>query len=464
MKNNLLRGLPKVDPLLESKEGQTIIKQFNRITVKLALRESLEFYRENILNGNINTAIEGEEIFYRVQNILKTKFDRKFKKLINATGIVIHTNLGRSILSEKSIKAIIEVAGNYSNLEYNLETASRGSRYDLIEEILIEITGAESAIVVNNNAAAVMLILNEMASGKEVIISRGELVEIGGSFRIPDVMESAGVILKEVGATNRTHLKDYENAINENTGLMLKVHTSNFKIIGFTKEVSSKEISLLSEKYKIPTYEDLGSGILLDLNVEGFAEEKSVQMSINSGIDIVSFSGDKMLGGPQAGIIVGKKQYIDRLKKNPLIRAFRIDKFSLAGLEATLIEYLNKETVISNIPTLNMISKNIKELKLKAESLYEKVSFLEGIFNFKIELDESFVGGGSMPGYGMETYIIEIKSENLKAIEIEKKLRENYIPIIARIKREKVIMDIRTIKEEDYNFIVEALEKIGKEK
>lgn len=461
MKNSLLRGLPKVDPLLESNEIKSLIEKFNRESVKLAIREAIDFYRENILNGNIENLIQKEEIVNKVEGILNLKFSRNIKKLINATGIVIHTNLGRSILSENAIKAVVEVAKNYSNLEYNLETGMRGSRYDIIESSLINITGAESAIVVNNNAAAVMLILNEMAKGKEAVISRGELVEIGGSFRIPDVMESAGVILKEVGATNRTHLKDYENAINENTGLFLKVHSSNFRIIGFTKEVKSEEITMLSKKYKIPSYEDLGSGVLLNLEGDAFKEEKTVKMSLDAGIDIVSFSGDKMLGGPQAGIIVGKKEYIDRIKKNPLTRAFRIDKFSLAALEATLIEYLNKETVIENIPTLSMILKDIKILEDDIKVLYEKLIHLKGVFDFNIKKDESFVGGGAMPGYGLETYVIEISSKNIKAIEIEKKLRDNYIPIIARVKKDKLIMDIRTINEKDYDVIVSALEKIG---
>lgn len=461
MKNSLLRGLPKVDPLLESNEIKILIERFNRESVKLAIRESLDFYRENILNGNIEKLIQKEEILNKVEGILNLKFSRNIKKLINATGIVIHTNLGRSILSENAIKAVVEIAKNYSNLEYNLETGMRGSRYDIIESSLINITGAESAMVVNNNAAAVMLILNEMAKGKEAIISRGELVEIGGSFRIPDVMESAGVILKEVGATNRTHLKDYEVAINENTGLFLKVHSSNFRIIGFTKEVKSEEITMLSKKYKIPSYEDLGSGVLLNLEGDAFKEEKTVKMSLDAGTDIVSFSGDKMLGGPQAGIIVGKKEYIDRIKKNPLTRAFRIDKFSLAALEATLIEYLNKETVIENIPTLSMISKNIKILESNIKVLYEKLIHLKGIFDFNIKKDESFVGGGAMPGNGLDTYVIEISSKNINTIEIEKKLRDNYIPIIARVKKDKLIMDIRTINEKDYDVIVSALEKIG---
>ncbi|MGL4449995.1 MAG: L-seryl-tRNA(Sec) selenium transferase [Sarcina sp.] len=453
----LLRGLPKVDPILESKKGKELTKEFTRERVKLALRDSLSFYREKILNKEIVKKITEIEIIDKAETLLKDSFEKSLKRLINATGIVIHTNLGRSVLSEKSVDAIVEVAKNYSNLEYNLKQGQRGSRYSHVEEILNKLIGSEAALVVNNNAAAVMLILNEIAKGKEAIISRGELVEIGGSFRIPDVMEYSGAILKEVGATNRTHIRDYENAINENTGVLLKVHSSNYKIIGFTKEVTSVELAQIGKENNVITYEDLGSGVLLDLPM--LSGEKTVKDSVDAGIDIVSFSGDKMLGGPQAGIIVGKKVYIDKLKKNPLTRALRVDKFTLAALEATLLEYLKEETVIENIPTLNMITESLDSLKGRVDKFVDKLSNLEK-YEFNIKEDISFVGGGSMPEQELKTYVVEINS-GLSSSELERRLRYYKIPVIVRISKDKVLLDIRTIREEEYDIIVDALNEVG---
>ncbi|WP_297518199.1 L-seryl-tRNA(Sec) selenium transferase [uncultured Clostridium sp.] len=454
----LLRGLPKVDPILESKIGKELTKEFTRERVKLALRDSLSFYRDKILKKEIINIVDEKEIIDKAKSILKDDFKSSLKRVINATGIVIHTNLGRSVLSKKSVDAVCEVAKNYSNLEYNLKEGQRGSRYSHIEGILNKLIGTEAALVVNNNAAAVMLILNEIARGKEAVISRGELVEIGGSFRIPDVMEYSGAILKEVGATNRTHTKDYENAINENTGVLLKVHSSNYKIIGFTKEVTSKELAQIGKENNIITYEDLGSGVLINLpNI--LNGEKTVKDSVEAGIDIVSFSGDKMLGGPQAGIIVGKKTYIDKLKNNPLTRALRVDKFTLAALEATLLEYLKEETVIENIPTLGMITESLDSLKVRAEGFIESLSKMNK-YKFNIKEDVSFVGGGSMPEQELKTYVIEIDSK-LSSNELEKRLRDYKIPVIVRISKDKVLLDIRTIRKEEYSIIVDALEEVG---
>ena len=453
----LLRGLPKVDPILESIIGKELTKEFTRERVKLALRDSLSFYREEILNKKRVEKVTEIEVIDKAEKILKQSFDRSLKKVINATGIVIHTNLGRSILSEKSVNAIIDVAKNYSNLEYDLKEGKRGSRYSHVEEILNKLIGCEASLVVNNNAAAVMLILNEISKGKEAIISRGELVEIGGSFRIPDVMEYSGAVLKEVGTTNRTHIKDYENAINENTGVLLKVHSSNYKIIGFTKEVSSVELAQIGKENNVITYEDLGSGVLLNLPM--ISKEKTVKDSVDAGIDIVSFSGDKMLGGPQAGIIVGKKVYIDRLKKNPLTRALRVDKFTLAALETTLLEYLKEETVIKNIPTLSMITESLESLKARANKFLEKLSVLEN-YNFSLKEDVSFVGGGSMPEQELKTYVVEITC-SVSSNELEKRLRNYKVPIIVRISKNKVLLDIRTIREAEYKIIVQALKEVG---
>ncbi|WP_055071411.1 L-seryl-tRNA(Sec) selenium transferase [Clostridium massiliamazoniense] len=459
MKNELLRNLPKMDLLINDQKVKNLIGIFGRESILKELRETLDFYRRAILNEEKDSVPTIEEIRGKVENKLSIKKEPSIKRVINATGIVIHTNLGRSLLSENSIKAMINVARGYSNLEYNLKDGKRGSRHDHISNILKELTGAEDAVVVNNNAAAVMLVLNELSKNKEVIVSRGELVEIGGSFRVPEIMELSGSFLKEVGTTNRTHLSDYENAIGDNTSLLLKVHSSNFKIIGFTKEVSSEELASLGKKHNIITMEDLGSGILVDLSEEGFSESKTVMDVVKSGIDIITFSGDKLLGGPQAGIIVGKKEYIERLKKNQLMRALRVDKITLAALEATLMEYLNKESVMKEIPTLNMISLTKEELKKKALELKSMLDSIELDYSFSISENTSFVGGGSMPGEEITSYVIEIVSKSLEANEIEKSLREYKTPIISRINKGKVLLDVRTIKEDEYETILKALEE-----
>lgn len=459
MKNELLRNLPKMDLLINDKEVKNLVDIFGRERVINELRETLDFYRKAILSEKKNLLPTIEEIKENVENKLKVKKEPSIKTVINATGIVLHTNLGRSLLSENSIKAMVKVASAYNNLEYNLKEGKRGSRHDHISNILKELTGAEDAVVVNNNAAAVMLVLNELSKGKEVIVSRGELVEIGGSFRVPDIMGLSGSSLKEVGTTNRTHLSDYENAIGENTSLLLKVHSSNFKIVGFTKEVSSGELALLGKKHNIATMEDLGSGMLVDLSEEGFNENKTVMEVVKSGIDIITFSGDKLLGGPQAGVIVGKKEYIERLKKNQLMRALRVDKITLAALEATLMEYLNKEDAMKEIPTLNMISITKEQLKEKVIKLKSKLDSIEGDYNFSINESTSFVGGGSMPGEEITSYVIEIASKSLDANEIEKSLREYETPIISRINKGKVLLDVRTIKEDEYETILKALEE-----
>ncbi len=379
------------------------------------------------------------------------------------------------LINDKEVKNLVDIFGRERVINELRETldfyrkailSEKKNSLPTIEEIKENVKNklkvkkeASDAVVVNNNAAAVMLVLNELSKGKEVIVSRGELVEIGGSFRVPEIMELSGSSLKEVGTTNRTHLSDYENAIGENTSLLLKVHSSNFKIVGFTKEVSSGELALLGKKHNIATMEDLGSGMLVDLSEEGFNENKTVMEVVKSGIDIITFSGDKLLGGPQAGVIVGKKEYIERLKKNQLMRALRVDKITLAALEATLMEYLNKEGAMKEIPTLNMISLTKEELKEKAIKLKSKLDSIKGDYSFSINESTSFVGGGSMPGEEISSYVIEIASKSLDANEIEKSLIEYETPIISRINKGKVLLDVRTIKEEEYETILKALEE-----
>jgi len=355
------------------------------------------------------------------------------------------------------MERVVEIASEYSNLEYDLEQGKRGSRYSHIEDIICRITGAEAALVVNNNASAVMLILSTLAKNKEVIVSRGELVEIGGSFRVPEVMEQSGGKLVDVGTTNKTHLWDYETAIGEDTSVLLKVHTSNYRIVGFTESVSIEELVKLGNKRDIPVVEDIGSGVLIDLSKYGLSYEPTVQESISRGVDIVSFSGDKLLGGPQAGIIVGKKHLIDKMKRNQLTRAIRVDKMTIAALELILREYLDEDNAIRNIPTLRMLTIQLNEINIKAEKLYNLI--IKNVDNLSIKIDDDFsqVGGGSLPLEQIPTKVLSIKSECFSINKMEEKLREFTVPIITRINNNNLLIDLRTIEEKDFDIIVEGI-------
>lgn len=458
-KKQLLRSLPKVDDLLRNERIEKKLNTSMRTLVVESIREAIDKYRDDILKDKISN-FEQDELINYFEELVEKKKSLNLKQVINATGVVIHTNLGRSILCKDAIENVLKVAESYSNLEYDIENGQRGSRYSHVEDIISKVTGAEAAMVVNNNAAAVMLVLNTLCKGKHAIVSRGQLVEIGGSFRIPEVMNFSGASLVEVGTTNRTHLYDYENSINESTGVLLKVHTSNFKVLGFTEEVSVDELMALGGKYNIPVVEDIGSGTLIDFSKYGFIYEPTVQESIRKGADVVTFSGDKMLGGPQAGIIVGKKKYIDEMKKNQLTRALRIDKMTLAALEATFKYYLDEKEAVLNIPTLNMILSSKDNHKQRAHRLKRKLQNKVYDFSFCVALDYSMVGGGSMPTEKIESYVIKVKSEKLCAEEIECKLRMSRIPIIVRVNKDEVIMDLRTIFDKDFDRIVDAFYKM----
>lgn len=460
MGKELLRKLPKVDILLQHSKVEEAFENNSRVLVIEAVREALEDTRKNILEGNIQE-FTIEDIINTFSDILAKKNKPKLRKVINAAGIVIHTNLGRSLLCDKAVNQVEDIIKNYNNLEYDIDKGARGSRYSHIEDIIKEITGAEAALVVNNNAAAVMLVLNTLCEEKEAIVSRGQLVEIGGSFRVPEVMKFSKAKLVEVGTTNRTHLYDYENNITENTGVLLKVHTSNFKILGFTEEVSAEELTKLGEKYDVPVVEDIGSGVLINLQSYGLSYEPTVQESVKKGIDVITFSGDKMLGGPQAGIIIGKKKYIDKIKKNQLTRALRVDKMTLAALEATLKCYLDEETAIKEIPTLNMMLTPPEEIKKKAQLLKRKLSTAPRHFSFHIEEDYSMVGGGSMPEEKLKTYVVKVKSSKFSAKELEGELRNYETPIISRISNDEIYLDLRTIFKEDFEIILNALKALG---
>jgi L-seryl-tRNA(Ser) seleniumtransferase len=455
MKKELLRKLPKIDEMLKLEAVEKALKDTSRTEVVDNLRNTIDAYRGMILDGSIED-FTLEDIVQEFTMRLEKSKTPHLRPVINATGIIIHTNLGRSLLCRSAIQSVTAAAANYSNLEYNLEAGERGSRYSHIEEIIKKVTGAEAAMVVNNNAAAVMLVLDTLCRGKEAIVSRGQLVEIGGSFRIPEVMRFSGAKLVEVGTTNRTHLYDYENNISENTGVLLKVHTSNFKIMGFTKEVSIEELVELGEKSGIPVVEDIGSGVLIDFSKYGFVYEPTVQESVRKGIDVITFSGDKMLGGPQAGIIIGKKVYIDSIKKNQLTRALRVDKMTLAALEATMKMYIEEETALREIPTLNMILSPRELHEKRAQRLKERLQNENLDLRFSIKEDYSMVGGGSMPTEKIGTFVIAVKSKSCSAAEMESMLRANSIPIIVRISNDDIIMDMRTLRDEDFNAVAEA--------
>jgi len=425
-------------------------------------RRVAQIIREKWQKGELERL---EEPYLR--NLMEKVFNEyetpSLKRVINATGVVIHTNLGRSPLSEKAIEEIVKVAKYYSNLEFDLKKGKRGSRYVHVEEILKEITQAEGALVVNNNAAAVLISLNTLAYGKEVIVSRGELVEIGGSFRIPEVMKWAGCILKEVGTTNKTHLFDYENAITENTALLLKVHRSNFEIVGFTKEVSLEELVSLGKRFGIPVMKDLGSGCFVDFSEYEMKKELTVQEVLKAGVDIVTFSGDKLLGGPQAGIILGKKELIEKIRKNPLNRALRIDKLTLAGLEATLRLYRDKALAIEHIPVLKMIFTPKEKLHKKARYLLRKLKELKlKDFNFKVVETINKTGGGALPTLDLISYAVAVESK-FSPQAVQKTLRENDPPIITRIDEDKLLIDVRCLFDKDYEEIIKAFKKFKDE-
>ena len=461
-KNELLSKLPKVDLILSDDR----IKSINGITRNLiveSVRETLDNLRKNILNGKV-TLIDSGEIIKSSIELAERKNQMHLRHVINATGTVLHTNLGRAVLSQNAVDAVVAVSKGYSNLEYNLDCGSRGSRYNHVEELICKITGCESAMVVNNNAAAVMLVLSTLCRGKEAIVSRGQLVEIGGSFRIPSVMEMSGAKLIEVGTTNRTHLYDYENAVNENTAVILKVHQSNYRIVGFTEEVSIEDLYGLSVKYNIPVIEDIGSGVFIDMSKYGLQYEPTVQNSIKKGIDVVTFSGDKMLGGPQAGIIAGKKKYIDLMKKNQLTRALRIDKMTLAALEATLRLYLDEDEAVKKIPGLFMLTSDAQYLKKKAYKLLKMIrTKTNGKVRAEVKKDVSMVGGGAMPGETMDTFVVSINPENLTPDELDLKLRKSKTPIVSRIYKDEIYFDVRTIFEDELKIIADEIGNIAGE-
>jgi len=452
-----LRGIPAVSTVLQLPEVVELISRSTFDLVSDLVSKTIEKERENIVQSTVPQPPSLHNLVEKIRYQFDTLTTPHLRPVVNATGVILHTNLGRAKLSHEAILAVQHAASDYSNLEYTISTGKRGSRYDHVENLLIQLTGAEAAFVVNNNASAVILILKEMAPQKEVIVSRGQLVEIGGSFRISEIMTQSGANLVEVGTTNKTHRFDYERAITEQTGLLMKVHTSNFKIIGFTKEVCLNTLVDIGHEFQIPVYDDLGSGVLYDLRKHGIGNEPTVQEAVAAGADIISFSGDKLLGGPQTGIIVGKKKWINRLKKNQMTRSLRVDKMTLAALEATLRHYLLEEAT-EKIPTLQMILMDEATIHHRSKELYQRLApIVENQFEINIINGVSEIGGGSMPDVQLPTKLVTLMPIHLPVHKLEQELRMNPPHIIGRIFDDQFALDVRTIEPKEFELIEQKI-------
>jgi L-seryl-tRNA(Ser) seleniumtransferase len=458
----LLTKIPKVDKILEWPGIKAICFAYPRPVIMNTIRSVLASLRSEIIRGETTPESLAETaITERVLAELKTAGAASLKRVINGTGVVLHTNLGRALLSESLRDKLIETAFCYSNLEFDLEKGERGSRFSHVEPLLCRLTGAEAALVVNNNAAAVLLALSALAKGKEVVVSRGELVEIGGSFRVPDIMRQSGAILKEVGTTNRTHPGDYREAVNADTGMLLKVHTSNFAVVGFTAQVTADELAKIGREHGIPVMADMGSGNLIDLSRFGIPGEPTVKEFVRAGIDLITFSGDKLLGGPQAGIIIGKKACLDPLKKNPLLRALRIDKLTLATLEETLRLYLDERRALARIPTLRMLTDSAAELSSRGKTIVRRMrNALPDTIRISLVDGFSQAGGGALPLLELPTKLLSVAVDGISPQELEKKLRGSDIPVLGRIRQDAFLLDLRTVLDQDIAVIISALHSL----
>ncbi len=460
----LLRQLPAVDELLRTPRVNSALSGLSRPFATEVIRQAIASARREILTApteQLPPRFDAESFLRSLASALESARRPSLTRVINATGVIIHTNLGRSPLAEAAQGAILEAARSYSNLEYDLKQGTRGSRQSHLEALLTELTRAEAALVVNNNAAAVMLALNSLAAGREVIISRGQLVEIGGSFRMPEIMAASGAILREVGTTNKTYLRDYEQAITGNTTLLLKVHPSNFRIMGFTKEVPLAELVALGRRYGLMVMEDLGSGCFVDLSRFGLEKEPTVQETVATGADVVTFSGDKLLGGPQAGIILGNREVLGRLRQNPQMRALRPDKLTIAGLEATLRFYLDEPRALAELPTLAMITRPLAEVERQARRLARTIK-KTFVGRLQVEVRESVarVGGGALPQEPLRSRALALALPPLAPHQLEAHLRQASCPIIARVEHETLLLDVRTLLPHDEPALLAGLREV----
>jgi L-seryl-tRNA(Ser) seleniumtransferase len=453
-----ISAIPKVDKVLALPALVSLLETNPRPTVLAAVRNVLATLRINSIEGKLAASLDESQLCDLIVTELEHIVAPSLHAVVNGTGVVIHTNLGRSLLAKSACRQMLDVAERYSNLEMDMATGERGERYCHVESLLCELTGAEAALVVNNNAAAVLLTLSALATGKDVIVSRGELVEIGGSFRIPDVMKLSGGILKEVGTTNRTHLKDYLKAVSPETALFLKVHTSNFSVVGFTAEVSIDQLVRCGREAHIPVMADVGSGSLLDLARFGISGETPVQEYLKAGVDIITCSGDKMLGGPQAGIILGKRELVSRLKNEQLLRALRIDKLTLAALEATLKLYRDEKDAVVEIPTLRMLTAQPTALKAKALSWIRRIrSKIPSTVRLAVVAGNSQVGGGSLPLLELPTFLLSLTAEGWSPQQIDVTFRQFKTPILGRLNKGHYLLDLRTLQDADIPSLVVAM-------
>jgi L-seryl-tRNA(Ser) seleniumtransferase len=457
-----LRAIPSIEKLLTDDAFAELQEQYSLDLITDTLRTVVEKIRESIRSGTLQTPpLDASEYAQRVRDALEDLTTSRFLPVINATGTITHTNLGRSLLSESACERLVQAASNYVNLEYDLKTGKRGHRDRITEPLLQRLTGCEASTVVNNNAAAVLLALNTLAEGKEVIVSRGELIEIGGAFRIPDVMESSGAILREVGTTNRTRLRDYENAIGENTGLLLKVHPSNYKVIGFASTPEIAEITELGRRHGIPTMEDLGSGSLINLTDYGLPHEPVVRERVAAGVELVTFSGDKLLGGSQAGLIVGKADLIQKIRANPLMRALRVGKLTIAALEATLRLQLNQINLTEKMPMLHRYTRAMEALRNIAEQLAADLEeIFDGRITVTIENSQAQIGSGSLPVETLPSLAVVLESPNISAEALATQFRTQAIPVIGRTQDGRFWIDVRTVYDKEVDSIIEAAKGI----
>lgn len=457
----LLRQLPGVDLLQLELSKSESTQSVPVSVVKTAARSTIETFRAKILSDDSPIDLKSANVLAQAHRTIDRLMRPNLQRTVNATGVIIHTNLGRSALTPSAVENVATIACGYSNLEYDLAAGKRGSRTTIVEDLLCEISGAEAALAVNNNAGAVLLCLTAMAKNREVIVSRGELVEIGGSFRIPDVMTSSGCRLKEVGTTNRTHLKDYAGAIGPDTALLLKVHKSNYDVVGFTAEVALSDLVVLGKEQNLPVMEDLGSGTFIDFSTYGMPHEPTVQESVAAGTDLVTFSGDKLLGGPQAGIILGQKKWLDEIKSNPMARALRMDKMSLAALETTLSLYRDPDLAVKQIPTLAMLTQPaaaIEAIARQLMNLLESISYPE--LSLEIVACQSRAGGGSLPELKLPSKALAISVSGMTAAAIERFLRAFTPPIIGRIENDHFLLDVRTVQTDDFEPIKKAFQQM----
>jgi L-seryl-tRNA(Ser) seleniumtransferase len=455
----LLRQIPSIDRLLGSRPLLELAEEYPHVLLREAAQQAVAELRQAIRDETAATPeSSAEAVAARAAELARIAVRPSLRRVINVTGTLLHTNLGRAPLCDAALKAVDAVSRGYSNLEYDLEAGKRGKRFTHVEKLICRLTGAEAAHVVNNNAGAVLLALSALAGGKKALVSRGELIEIGGSFRIPDIMAAGGTRMVEVGTTNKTHLDDYRRAIDADTGLILKVHTSNYRILGFTEAVTGAELAELAHEYKLPVLEDLGSGLLLDLTPFGLPREPTVREVLSHGIDLVTFSGDKLLGGPQAGIIVGRKEIIDRLRKHPMARALRLDKMTLAALEATLQLYLDTDKAFRELPTLRMLSTPAETLRAHCAQLLPRFEQSLGALA-KLEVVESTapVGGGALPLAEMPGWVIACQPLKLSLNRLTRNLRQSEPPVIGCVQDDRLLIDPRTLATEDEDLLVQTL-------